>query len=89
MATVRVNYWQGGVAMATVRVNYWRGTMRLTGTARTYRGAMRIAGRNRNAYGPTFFTPAGEKLCDVGGALVTERELERQGREGGAVVAYV
>lgn len=33
----------------TITVNYWRGTTLLTGKARTYRGAMRLASKNQNA----------------------------------------
>ena len=74
--------------MATIKVNYWRGTTRYTGVARTYRGAMRIASRNQNVWPATFWTPSGEKLCDVGGALVAESELEQQARCGGPLNAY-
>lgn len=67
--------------MTTIIVKYWRGTSRCEGKARTYRGAMRIAGRNQNAYGPSFWTPAGEELHDDGNCLVSESELERSARE--------
>lgn len=57
-------------------MNYWRGTMRMTGTATTYAGAMRLASRNQNAYAPTFFHGT-RKLADDGNGLAYEDELER------------
>lgn len=74
--------------MAKIIVRYWRGTMRLEGKAKTYRGAMRIASRNQNAWPPTFWTPEGIRLHDDGTCLVEETEIERQTREGGPLVAY-
>lgn len=62
-------------------VKYWRGTIQLEDKAHTYAGARRIASRNQNAYSPTYWTPAGEKLIDYCGALVLESELERNARE--------
>lgn len=48
-----------------ITVAYWRGTRQCTGTATTYRGAMRIASRNQNAYPPTYY--AGDRqLIDDG-----------------------
>lgn len=73
--------------MATVIVKYWRGTTQYEGKAKTYKGAMRIASRNQNAYSPTFWTPEGEELIDIGGALVEERELDRH--TNGPVTAYL
>lgn len=70
--------------MTTIIVKYWRGTTQLTGRASTYRGAMRIASRNQNAYGPTFWTTDGERLHDDGSCLVRVSELEK----GGNVHAY-
>jgi len=69
--------------MATTKiiVKYWRGTMRCEGKATSYRGAMRIAGRNQNAYGPTFWAESGEQLHDDGNCLVAESEIERHSRE--------
>lgn len=70
-------------------VKYWRGTMQLQGTATSYRGAMRIASRNQNAYGPSFWTEDGEQLHDDGNCLVSESELERAAREPNtAIHAY-
>ncbi len=55
-----------------IRVTYWRGTTQCEGKATTYRGAMRIASRNRNAYGPCFYAADGEKLLDDGNGLMRE-----------------
>ncbi len=65
-----------------VTVNYWRGTMRLTGTANTYRGAMRIASRNENSFGPRFYE-GDRELIDDGHGLAYLDEVER---ESGPVV---
>jgi hypothetical protein len=62
-------------------VKYWIGTRRVEGTAMSYEVAMRIASRNQNACGPTFWTEAGEQLHDDGNVLVEESEIERQSRE--------
>lgn len=67
--------------MATIIVKYWRGTTRLEGKATSYKGAMKIASRNQNAYPPTFWTTDGERLHDDGNCLVTESEIDRQGNE--------
>ena len=67
--------------MTKIVVKYWRGTTQLTGTATSYRGAMRIASRNQNAYCPTFWTEDREQLHDLGDVLVTESEIERQWKE--------
>ena len=48
-----------------VRVEYWCGTTQMTGTAMTYRGAMRLAAKNRNAYSPKFYDGNRELLDDV------------------------
>lgn len=55
--------------MPKVTVHYWRGTTQLTGTATTYRGAMRIASRNQNAFPPTFSDEDGRELYDTGYGL--------------------
>lgn len=47
-----------------ITVRYWIGTTQHEGTATTYRGAMRIADRNQNAYGPTFWGADGNQLGD-------------------------
>ena len=52
----------------TVTVRYWRGTTQLTGMATTYRGAMRLAAKNQNAYSPTFYH-GDRKLIDDGQGL--------------------
>jgi hypothetical protein len=59
-----------------IRVNYWRGTTQQTGTATTYRGAMRIASRNQNAHSPTFWD--GERqLIDDGLGLAYLDEADK------------
>ena len=60
---------------AKIVVKYWRGTMRCEGTATNYRGAMRIASRNQNAYGPSFWTENGEQLHDDGNGLATDADI--------------
>lgn len=64
-----------------ITVKYWRGTRELTGTATTYRGAMRIARRNQNAYPPRFYDPAGKQLFDVGHGLAYEDQRWPNGTE--------
>ncbi len=61
-----------------IRVEYWIGTTRFTGKAKTYRGAMRIASRNSNAYDPKFYDDkTGQELADDGSGLsYLEREIE-------------
>ena len=54
---------------AKVIVKYWRGTTRHEGTAKTYKGAMRIASRNQNAYPPRFYDASGRELYDTGYGL--------------------
>lgn len=44
-------------------------------TATTYRGAMRIASRNQNAYGPRFYNERGKELHDDGNGLATEADM--------------
>ena len=61
-----------------IRVQYWRGTRECEGTASTYRGAMRIAARNSNAFDPTFWD-GDRKLIDDGHGLAYEEEAS-QGR---------
>jgi hypothetical protein len=58
-----------------VRVEYWCGTTQMTGTAMTYRGAMRLAAKNRNAYSPKFYD-GNRELLDDGSGLVYADELE-------------
>lgn len=67
--------------MARIIVKYWRGTTQLEAEAKSYSEAMRIASRNQNAFGPTYWTPQGEKLIDYHGVLVEESELERNANE--------
>ena len=59
----------------TVTVRYWRGTTQLTGKAYTYRGAMRIAAKNQNLHGPTFYHEDRE-LFDDGNGLAYADEAE-------------
>ena len=56
--------------------------MRLEGTATTYAGAMRIAGRNQNAYPPKFYDPEGRELHDLGNCLAYEPS------DSGEVICY-
>lgn len=58
--------------MAKITIKYWAGTQQVEGTATTYRGAVRIASRNRNAYGPSYYDEAGERLHDDGNGLAYE-----------------
>jgi hypothetical protein len=62
-----------------IQVRYWRGTQRFIGVATTYRGAMRIASRNQNAYLPTFWAADGRKLMDDGQGLAYEDDLDAGG----------
>jgi hypothetical protein len=56
--------------MTKVRVTYWRGTTECEGVATSYRGAMRIASRNQNAWEPRFYdAETGERLYDDGQGL--------------------
>jgi hypothetical protein len=52
-----------------ITVTYWRGTQRCEDKARTYRGAQRIAARNRNAYPPRYYDEEGRQLYDDGHGL--------------------
>ena len=67
-------------------VSYWRGTMQLKGTARSYRGAMRIASRNQNAYPPTFEDGDGKSLFDDGNGLAYEEHEATEGKRLYAVI---
>jgi len=58
-----------------VRVEYWCGTTQVTGTATTYRGAMRLAAKNRNACSPKFYE-GDRELLDDGNGLAYADELE-------------
>lgn len=72
-----------------IRVRYWRGTMQQEATATTYAGAMRIANRNANAYGPSYWDANGEQLHDDGAGLAYEEtdEDREAGRRRYAVLA--
>ena len=63
----------------TVIVRYWRGTTQMVGKARTYRGAMRIADLNQNAWPPRFYDAKGRQLHDTGYGLAYD-EPDAQGR---------
>lgn len=52
-----------------VTVKYWLGTTRMEGTAMTYRGAMRIASRNENAFPARFYDEEGRELAETGYGL--------------------
>ena len=62
--------------MAKIRITYWSGTTQCEATATTYRGALRIASRNRNAYGPSFYDQDGQRLHDDGSGLAYEETAE-------------
>ncbi len=64
---------------AKVIVRYWLGTLKAEGVAHSYRGAMRIADRNQNAFPPTFWDAmTGEQLHDDGHGLANpDRDRER------------
>jgi hypothetical protein len=49
-----------------ITVRYWIGTTQYTGTATTYRGAIRIASRNQNRCLPTYWDQNGFQLYDDG-----------------------
>lgn len=53
-------------------VKYWHGTLECQGIATSYRGAMRIASRNQNAYQPRYYDPQGRELFDTGYGLAYE-----------------
>ena len=52
-----------------ITVRYWVGTRECKGSAKTYAGAMRLAGKNQNAFAPRFYDHAGEQLHDLGNCL--------------------
>ena len=60
---------------AVIRVVYWAGTREVEGFANTYQSALRIAGKNQNAHGPTFYdTSTGKVLFDDGNGLCDESQ---------------
>lgn len=61
-----------------ITVKYWRGTMQLTGKAKTYRGAMKLASKNQNAYSPQFYDSTGRELLDDGNGLCYKDEAENE-----------
>ena len=52
-----------------ITVRYWIGASWFRGTATTYKGAMRIAARNQNAWPVRFYDQAGRELYDTGYGL--------------------
>ena len=72
----------------SVIITYWVGTQQLTGRAKSYRGAMRIASRNQNAFGPYFHDEDGVELHDDGQGLAYEEtdEDRRMGQRRYAVM---
>lgn len=58
-----------------IRVVYFLGTLQREGFATTYRGAMRVASRNQNAWSPRFYADDGEKLLDDGNGLMRESNV--------------
>lgn len=60
----------------TITIRYWRGTLQLEDIAETYAEAMTIAGRNQNAYDPTFWDEDGRQLHDDGNGLAYEEEVD-------------
>ena len=61
--------------MAKVIVKYWRGTTQVEGTAATYRGAMRLASKNQNSYGPSFWDEEGNQLFADGFGLADPEKI--------------
>lgn len=59
-----------------IKVVYWVGTTQYKGEATTYRGALRIASRNRNAFPARFYDEHGAELYDVGCGLSYESGSE-------------
>lgn len=57
-----------------ITVKYWCGTMQYEGIATTYRGAMRIASRNKNVYQPKFYDEQGRRLYDTSYGLAYENQ---------------
>ena len=59
-----------------VKVVYWTGTRQCEAFCSTYAAAMRIAARNQNAQGPTFYdNQTGEQLFDDGNGLRDEHGI--------------
>ena len=56
-----------------VTVKYWRGTTKCEGKATTYRGALRIAYRNQNAFPARYYDEQGVELHDTGYGLAYEQ----------------
>lgn len=63
--------------MAKITVRYWKGTLRMEGTATTYRGAIRIASRNQNASPARFYDQKGVELFDTGYGLAYAEPNEK------------
>ncbi len=61
-----------------VIVTYWRGDKQYTETAKTYRGAKRIASLSQNRIGPTYRTFDGRELFDDGHGLWFEESDNRR-----------
>lgn len=55
-----------------VRVFFWIGNTQYERIARTYKGAIRIANRNNNAYDAKFYSKDGIELFDTGNNLVDQ-----------------
>lgn len=68
-----------------VTVKYWIGTTQHEGKATTYKGAMRLASKNRNAYSPSFYDSKGVELFDDGIGLAYP-DAETVLAESGAVI---
>lgn len=58
-----------------IKVVYWAGTVQVEAFANSYRGAMKLAARNNNAYDPTFYDADGYRLHDDGIGLRREDSL--------------
>lgn len=61
-------------AMPIITVRYWRGTTEQEATAYSYAEALEIAGRNENAYSPTFWH-GDKQLRDDGYGLAYDESL--------------
>lgn len=61
-----------------IRVEYWRGNTKYVGHAKTYKGAMRIASRNQNAYPPRFYDKDGKELYDTGYGLAYQPDNDKE-----------
>lgn len=57
-------------------VKYWIGTTRFTGKATTYKGAIRVASKNRNASPPHFYDEQGKELYDTGAGLAYDPDAQ-------------